>query len=253
MRKIAIINQKGGVAKTTTAINLAFGLAKRKRKVLLIDIDPQGDIANYLNLKYKNTLYNILILDEKPEKVIIRLSDYLHVIPSDNKLTEAELIMAGMPARETVLKRKLLDIEDQDYDYVILDTPPSLSLLSQNALLYATEAFVPVSTDYLSLEALIRTERAIKHISHLFKHNLEISFIIPTMYDRRLKICKDSLREMQRAYRHKVTLPIRINTKIKEAPKKSKSIFDYNNRSRGARDYNQLVESVIAKERIYSS
>ena len=173
MRKICVINQKGGVAKTTTTINLATALAVNEKRVLIIDLDPQGNIGTCLCVQGEKTIYDLLINDADPYDCIVNVSENLDVITSDSSLAKAELIMAGMTSRETVVRRKLEPIFN--YDYIIIDCPPSLSLLKINALLYANEPFVPVSTDLLALDALKKMSQTISEINELFDHDIKIT------------------------------------------------------------------------------
>lgn len=243
MRRIAVVSQKGGVGKTTTTVNLAAGLAKKGKKVLILDLDPQGNVSTCFFASNKKNMYHLLVDDEDPKNCIFNVTDFLHIIPSDKMLAKAELSLSGMPSRETVLKRRMENITN--YDYVIIDCPPSLSLLSQNALTYAKEAFIPVATEYLSIDALRKTNQTIDEINELFSHKLKISAVIPTMYDKRIKSGIKALAEIKKGYNGLVTDPIRINSKLKEAPEKGVSVFDFAKSSRGAKDYMKLVEKVI--------
>lgn len=246
MRKIAVINQKGGVAKTTTTVNLASGLAAKGKRVLIVDLDPQGNISTCFCVQSEKTIYDLLVNDIDPFDCIVHIADNLDVVTSDSSLAKAELIMSGQTSRETVLKRKLEPLFN--YDYVILDCPPSLSLLNINALLYANEAFVPVSTTFLALDALKKIATTIDEINELFNHDIKITTVIPTMFDRRSKSSVNILKEIKRGYDELVTDPIRINTKLMESTSVGKSIFDFAKRSRGAEDYQRLTQAVIANE-----
>lgn len=246
MRKICVINQKGGVAKTTTTINLATALAVNEKRVLVIDLDPQGNIGTCLCVQGEKTIYDLLINDADPYDCIVNVSENFDVITSDSSLAKAELIMAGMTSRETVVRRKLEPIFN--YDYIIIDCPPSLSLLNINALLYANEAFVPVSTDFLALDALKKMSQTISEINELFDHDIKITQVIPTLYDRRSKSCIATLKEIKRGYDELVTNPIRMNSKLREAPSQGKDIFEYAKRSPGAMDYKKLAQTVMEAE-----
>ncbi|MBI5072656.1 ParA family protein [Candidatus Woesearchaeota archaeon] len=246
MRKICVINQKGGVAKTTTTINLATALAVNEKRVLIIDLDPQGNIGTSLCVQGEKTMYDLLINDADPYDCIVNISDGLDVITADSSLAKAELIMAGLTSRETILRRKLEPIFN--YDYIIIDCPPSLSLLNVNALLYANEAFVPVATDFLALDALKKMSQTISEINELFDHDIKITQVIPTLYDRRSKACVTTLKEIKRGYDELVTNPIRMNSKLREAPSQGKDIFDYAKRSPGAIDYKKLAQIVLEAE-----
>jgi chromosome partitioning protein len=246
MRKICIINQKGGVAKTTTTVNLASGLAAKGKRVLIIDLDPQGNISTCLCVHGEKSVYDLLVEDIDPFDCISNVSENLDVITSDASLAKAELVMSGQTSRETILKRKLEGIFN--YDYIIIDCPPSLSLLNINALLYANEAFVPVSTQFLALDALKKMSTTIDEINELFSHDIKITSVIPTMYDKRSKSCTTVLNEIRRGYDELVTDPIRVNSKLMEATSSGKNIFEFSKRSRGAEDYTKLTQTVIANE-----
>lgn len=246
MRKICIINQKGGVAKTTTTVNLASALATKEKRVLVIDLDPQGNISTCLCVHGDKTVYDLLINDVDPAECIVNVSENLDVITSDSSLAKAELIITGQTSRETFLRRKLEPIFN--YDYVLIDCPPSLSLLNINALLYANEAFVPVSTDFLALDALKKITQLIGEINELFDHDIKITQVIPTLYDRRNKSCVQTLKDIRRGYEELVTNPIRMNSKLREAPSAGKDIFDYARRSPGAEDYKKLAQVVLEAE-----
>ncbi len=244
LKKICIINQKGGVGKTTVTVNLAAGLARAGKKVLLIDLDPQGNLATCLPIhEEKKNMYHILVENANPLECIHRVAINLDLIASDEQLTKTEILLASEPAREYVLSKKLKSIKK--YDYVFVDCPPSLGLLNQNALLYCQEAYIPVSTDTLGIDALQKMEKAIEVLNDVFSHELSIGKIIPTLYDKRNKICRVSLAELQNMSYEKVTNPIRMNSKIKECVKKQKSIFSYAPSSLGAQDFKELVKNIL--------
>jgi len=249
MRKVAIINQKGGVGKTTTAINIAMGLAKHNRRVLMIDMDPQANLTTSLFLSNDKSIYELLVGSAHPSDVIINVDHFIDAIIATKELAKAELIMAGMASRETILKRVMEPVFN--YDYVIIDCPPSNSLLNYNALLYASEAFVPVSTDYLGLVGLRRIMEIIDEINSLFNHKMKITTVIPTMFDGRNRICNDSLDEIKKGFNGQVVSPVRVNSKLKEAPKWGSCIYDYSKNSRGAKDYQLIVNQILSREEFY--
>ncbi|MBI2548256.1 ParA family protein [Candidatus Woesearchaeota archaeon] len=250
MRKICIINQKGGVGKTTTTVNLAAGLANKGKRVLLLDLDPQGNVSTCLCARADKNIYHLLAEGENPKKCMVELTKDFHLITSDKTLAKAELILSGQPNRELALRKAMRTV--QDYDYVFIDCPPSINLLNQNALLYADEAFIPVSTDYLGLDALKKMVATIDNFNELFEHTLKVTAIIPTLHDKRNKICVQTLNEIKKGYNGIVVEPIGINSKLKEAPSKGLTIFDYAKGSRGAKDYLKLVNTVIEKEFYYA-
>ncbi len=246
MRKICIINQKGGVAKTTTTVNLASALASSGKRVLVLDLDPQGNISTCFCVNNDRGVYHLLVDDVEPFDCIFNVTENLDVITSDSSLAKAELIITGQTSRETVLRRKMEGIFN--YDYVLIDCPPSLSLLNINALLYANEAFVPVATDFLALDALKKITQTIGEINELFDHDIKITQVIPTLYDKRNKSCVQTLRDIKRGFEELVSNPIRINSKLREAPSVGKDIFEYAKRSSGASDYKKLAKTVMDSE-----
>ncbi|MFP4630914.1 MAG: ParA family protein [Candidatus Acetothermia bacterium] len=243
MKKIAIINQKGGTGKTTTAVNLGKGLADRGIKTLLIDVDPQGNLATWFGKDFERTLYHLLVENETSESCIVQVEEDLYMIPSDESTAQAEKILTGKTSRETMLKRRLEGLDS--YEIVVLDCPPSLSLLNQNALVYAESAFVPVSMDYLALVGVRNILKNIKRINELLEYEIEVELVIPTFFDIRTNESKEILEKLKDHFDGKVTEPIRTNVRLSESASYNQSIFDYAPNSHGAEDYEKLVERVI--------
>lgn len=246
MRKICIINQKGGVGKTTTTISIAAGLSRNKKKVLIIDLDAQGNLATSLNVEYEKDLYHVLTENADVRQCTKYLGKNLDIIPSKETLTKTESLITNLDDKELLLRDKLSKIKG--YDYVLIDCPPSLGLLNQNAMLYANEAFLPVSTDHLGFDALEKMTGVIDAINKRFSHNIRITKVIPTMYDKRIRSCTTYLDRIRSSFYEYTTHPIRINSKLKEAPSKGMSIFSYAPASRGAKDYAKLVKIIINEE-----
>ncbi|MBU0615636.1 MAG: ParA family protein [Nanoarchaeota archaeon] len=245
-RSICIINQKGGVGKTTTAINLAAGLSRHDKRVLLIDLDPQGNVDTALKLKAEYDIYDAMTGKQDVLSCITNVAKNFDVITSKENLAKVEFYLSRQDDSVVRLKDVLNKI--QSYDFIIVDCPPSLGLLNQNALAFCKEAFIPVSTDFLAFDGLKRMENFIHHIRDNYDHDIKITKIIPTLFDKRNKICRETLNDMQNEYTELLSYPIRINSKLKEAPKFGKSIFSYANSSTGAKDYAKLVEDVLVME-----
>ena len=223
MRKICVINQKGGVAKTTTTINLGFGLAREGKKVLIIDLDAQGNIATCLGVETQKDIYDLLIENAEPQECITHVADNLDVLPSCESVAKAEMILVGESRREHILKKKLNKLNG--YDYILLDCPPSLGLINQNAMLFATEAIIPTSTDLLGVDGLRKMVAALQQMNKVFDHDIVISKVIPTLFDTRSNVCKNTLSVIQNEFYTVVSEPIRMNTKLKELAGKKKPIF----------------------------
>lgn len=244
MRKIAIINQKGGTGKSTSALNLAAGLAHKGKKVLLIDMDPQGNIATWFDVAPKKTLYHVLLEEGTPASdCVINVRPNLDILPSTKTAAQAEIILTGMPSRERVLSRKLAALKG--YDFVLLDCAPSLNLLNQNAVTYANEAVIPVSMDYLALVGVKQILENLKMIREILDHKIEVSLVVPTFYDRRNRKSREILDTLESHFDGKVARPIRVNVRLAEAASHHQTIYEYDPSSHGARDYEELTDRLI--------
>ncbi|PIN80387.1 hypothetical protein COV13_03630 [Candidatus Woesearchaeota archaeon CG10_big_fil_rev_8_21_14_0_10_32_9] len=246
MRKIAIINQKGGVGKTTTAINIAAGLALREKRVLLIDLDPQGSISTSLKNASQKDINDFFIETLDIRQCTVRLGKNLEFISSKKSLLGTELSMGRARESEFLLKNKMNGVNG--YDYIIIDCPPSFNLLTKNAVLYADEAIIPASTDYLGYKGLLNTIDLLKDMNEAYDHNIKTKKVVPTMFDSRNKICRIILDTIKNEFYEISTNPIRMNSKLKEAPRAGKSIFTYDKKSNGAKDYLDVVNMVIQDE-----
>ncbi|MBI1744931.1 ParA family protein [Candidatus Acetothermia bacterium] len=244
MRKIAIINQKGGTGKSTSALNVAAGLARKGKKILLIDLDPQGNIATWFDVTPKQTLYHLLIEESTtPSDCVINVRPNLDILPSTKTAAQAEIILTGLPGREKILSRKLQSLKG--YDFVLLDCAPSLNLLNQNAVTYATEALIPVSMDYLALVGVKQILENLKMIREILDHKIEVLLVIPTFYDRRNRKSREILDTLESHFNGKVAAPIRTNVRLAEAASHHQTIYEYDPDSHGARDYEDLTEQLL--------
>jgi chromosome partitioning protein len=244
-RRIAVFNQKGGTGKTTTSVNLAVGLADRGKRVLLLDTDSQGNVAVSLGTGGERSLYHVLVMGLRVADVTHSVRPGLDVLPSNETLAAAELYLAGRQQRDRVLAQRLESSADE-YDYVIIDCSPSLSLMNQNALVFADSVLVPVCCDYLSLVGVRQVIKTVRNVNRLLHHPLQIWGVLPTFYDVRAKICAEALETLRSHFGERCLPPVRATTRLKEAPARAQSIFEYAPTSHGAGDYTTVVESVLA-------
>lgn len=245
-RRIAVFNHKGGTGKTTTSVNLAAGLAERGKRVLLVDTDAQGNVGVSLGVRGERSLYHVLVLGVPPAECAVPIRPNLDVLTSNETLAAAEIFLASRPARDRVLRERLA--ATADYDYVVLDCSPSLNLLNQNALVFADALVVPVSCDYLSLVGVKQVLRTVKSVNELLKHPVSIFGVLPTFYDVRNRICRDAVDALVQHFGERVMAPVRVNTRLKEAPMEKKTIFEYAPDSNGAADYLSVVDAVLTGE-----
>jgi len=244
MRKIALLNQKGGVGKTTTAVNLCAALSRLDRRVLLIDLDPQSNATISLGViphKQKETTYSIL---NGGPVVPLKLSDTFHLLPSTIELAGAEMELASVIGRETVLRDALSGLGG--YDFMIFDCSPSLGLLSVNALTAAAEVMIPLQCEFLALHGISLLLKTIDLVKKRLNPALEITGVIPCMYDARKSLARDVIQEIENHFGDKVYKSrIRANVRLAEAPSHGLSIFDYAPDSYGAEDYLALAREIV--------
>ncbi len=247
-RRIAILNQKGGTGKTTTAVNLAAGVAERGHKVLLIDTDAQGNVGVSLGVSGDRSLYHVLVEGEDPVEVAVPVRSHLDVITSNCTLAAAEIWLARQAPeqRPQIMTQRLSRMQiSRRYDYVVLDCGPSLNLLNQNALSYADEVVIPVTCDYLALVGVKQVLRTLKDIERHLRHAVRISAVLPTFYDGRTRLGREVLETLQGHFKDKCLNPIRLNTRLAEAPSHRKTIFEYAPQSNGAEDYDRVVDWLV--------
>ena len=243
-RKLAVFNHKGGTGKTTTTVSIAAGLAAEGLKVLLVDTDSQGNVGVSLGVKAERSLYHVLVMGLRATDVAIPVRPNLDLVASNETLAAAELYLAGRQNRDRILQQRLASACD-GYDVVVLDCSPSLSLMNQNALVFADGILVPVACDFLSLVGVRQVIKTVKNVNSLLHHPVEIYGVLPTFYDARARICRDAVDTMKQHFGDKCLSPIRSTIKIKEAPAQGKTIFEYAGDSNAAADYRRVVRRFI--------
>lgn len=262
MRSIAVINQKGGVGKTTSSVNLASALANAGKKVCLMDLDPQAHASLHLGITAVDgeaSMYEILCGEATIEQARVRVNDNLSVVPANLDLAAAELELAGEVGREMILRDRVED-DPEEFDYLILDCPPSLGVLTVNALVAVGEVFLPLQPHFLALHGLSKLLRTIEVVSRRLNSGLRLSGVMLCMYDSNTRLAaevstdldefftvSEGTREFFRGAKYFET-KIRRNIRLAEAPSFGKSIFEYSPDSNGATDYQALAEEVIAQE-----
>ena len=258
-RLIALVNQKGGCGKTTTAVNLAACLAVSNRRVLLIDLDPQANATVSLGVdpgKLERTIYQVLVDDPADGDLAIDLASIivpsnvpnLDLAPSSIDLAAAELELSARIGRENSLRKKIVPVRDS-YDYIMLDTPPSLGLLTLNALVACEEVIIPIQTHYYALLGMRQLLRTMKVVREEVGHQIEIAGVVPTMYDARTSIGKEILQGIRDYFGDKVfASAIHFNIKLVESSMAGVPVFVHMRASRGAQEYMNLAREVMALE-----
>lgn len=245
---IALVNQKGGTGKTTSTINIATGLTNKGYKVLTIDLDPQGSLTASLGIdtyNNPNTIYEALNGQIKAQDCIIKKN--FDIMPSDIRLSGAEIELSSIPGRETILK-KILDPVLNNYDYILIDCPPSLTLLTLNGLVAAKEIYITLQPEYLALLGMSQLIKTIETVKKRLNPGLEVTGIIITMHDNRKILNKEVIENVEAYFPDKIfNTKIRNNVALAEAPAQGLDIFSYRPNSNGAEDYNNLVDEILQR------
>jgi len=253
MRSIALINQKGGVGKTTSTANIGACLALKGRRVLIVDIDPQANLTAHFGLdiyESRKTIYNLLTGDAEAEDTTVGTDvEGLDLVPSDINLAGAEIELVGVVGRETILKEAIKPVLER-YDYVLCDCPPSLGLLTLNALTTVEEVFIPVQTEFFALQGMSKLLETVEIVRKRINRSLNITGIIACMFDTRTSLGHEVLNNIREYFGDLVfRTVIRKNVRLAESPSHGKPIIHYDSRAAGSQDYMALADEILAQEK----
>lgn len=250
-KAIAIVNQKGGVGKTTTAVNLAATIGHYGYKVLLVDVDPQGNATSGLGVNKREVLkstYDMIVADVKAEDILIKTPfNKLDLLPSNMNLAGAELELVDMQGRESKIKNALAPLKEK-YDFIILDCPPSLGLLTVNVLCAVDSVIVPIQCEYYALEGLSQLMNTIRQVKRLYNQYIELEGVLLTMYDGRLNLTQQVVSEVKRFFPQKVyAAVIPRNVRLSEAPSFGQPVYYYDRSSKGSIAYDEFTKEFLKK------
>ena len=251
---IAFANQKGGVGKTTTAVSVAACMGAKGKKVLLVDVDPQGNATSGMGVNKRQvsrSTYDLLVMDETEIENVIQKTEFQNVdiLPSNMQLAGAEIELVDLENRTSRLKQAILPVKDR-YDYIIIDCPPSLGLITLNALTASDTILIPIQCEYFALEGLSQLMATMRQVKRLYNPSIEIEGVLFTMYDGRLNLTMQVVEEVKRYFPRKVfKTVIPRNVKISEAPSFGKPVFYYDRYSKGSISYSELTNEILQNQR----
>lgn len=251
---IAFANQKGGVGKTTTAVSVAACMGAKGKRVLLVDVDPQGNATSGMGVNKRQvnrSTYDLLVMDETEIESVIQKTEFQNVdiLPSNMQLAGAEIELVDLENRTNRLKQAILPVKDQ-YDYTIIDCPPSLGLITLNALTASDTILIPIQCEYFALEGLSQLMATMRQVKRLYNPSIEIEGVLFTMYDGRLNLTMQVVEEVKRYFPRKVfKTVIPRNVKISEAPSFGKPVFYYDRYSKGSISYGELTNEILQNQR----